>query len=113
MVKKDLSATYQTTGSDKLTKRIPICFVDAEEAKRIYGVEIRTGGPCPECNASVIVYLSFNPNDSNYYFKCPVCGVWLLWCDINGNYVKKFKKVKSKKSTPLDIDLEEERWWSF
>lgn len=104
-----MSALYSTTGSTELP---PICFVDGEEAKIVYGVETRAGGPCPECKGPVHQTLSFNPTDSSYYFNCPLCNKWIRWCDINGN-LSDFKVVTSRKRTKLDVDLEEGHWWPY
>ncbi len=91
----------KTTGSDELT---PICFVDGVQAAETYvGVSVRKGGPCPVCHAPVDNVLSFNPTDSYFYFNCVVCGVWVRWCDINGNLVS-FTVVTSQKTTSLDND---------
>lgn len=104
-----MSAQFHTTGSGELS---PIIFVDGVEAKAIYGVEIRSGGPCPTCKAPIHITLSFNPCDSNYYLHCPVCGRWYRWTDLNGNLIK-HTKVTSRKRTKLDIDLDEGYWWTF
>ena len=89
------------TGSDELE---PICFVDGVTANQQYGVQIRRGGPCPECRAPVDTVLAFNPSSGNYFFHCPVCGVWVRYCDFNGNLMNELKVVTSQKTTSLDIE---------
>ena len=93
--------TVQTrfTGSDNIE---PICFVDGITASQQYGVAIRKGGPCPECRAPVDNILAFNPTSGNYFFSCPVCGVWVRWCSFDGTLVNEFTVVTSQKTTPVD-----------
>ena len=91
---------YRTTGSNEDT---PICFVDGKTAHDEYGVTIRNGGPCPKCKFPVDTNLHFNPLDSYYYFHCPVCQVWLRWCQFDGT-MDDLAIVSSKKTTGLDID---------
>lgn len=91
-----------TTGSGEAS---PILYVEGSSAKDTFGVEKRYSQGCPNCKGPVVELLSFNPTDSYYYLTgCPVCGKTIRYCDINGNLVKTFTIVTSRKSTPLDID---------
>jgi len=89
------------TGSDSKT---PICLVDGNIAYQNYGVERKSGGPCPGCKFPVSLTLAFNPTDSYWYFgPCPVCLKTYRWMDPNGN-IDDLKEVKSTKRTSLDED---------
>ncbi len=87
------------TGSDS---RTPICLVDGNTANVVYGVERKSGGPCPNCKFPVDLTLAWNPTDSYWYFgPCPVCLKVYRWLDPHGN-LSDLKQVTSTKSTPLD-----------
>ena len=96
------------TGSDELPS---ICFVEGISASQSYGATVRKGGPCPECRAPVDNVLAFNPTDSYYYFHCPVCGVWVRWCDIDGTMAD-LKVVTSTKVTETDEELDPITVWT-
>ena len=95
-------AAHWKTGSGELPA---ILFVDGTGAARTYNVQERKGGPCPECKLPVDQVLAFNPTDSYDYFHCPGCGVWLRWCDEDGNMAD-LKIVKSTKTTDVDENVD-------
>ena len=100
-----MTVQVRFTGSDELE---PICFVEGVQASQTYsGASIRKGGPCPICRAPVDNILAFNPTSGNYFFSCPVCGVWVRWCSFDGTLVNEFTVVSSQKTTPLDQDLDD------
>ena len=95
-----MTRPYFKTGSGELPC---ICFVDGQTAHESYGVDIKSGGPCPKCGFPVETVLYFNPTDGGFYFNCPVCGVWVRWLSSDGT-LSDFKVVTSTKNTDLDED---------
>lgn len=98
----DLSLNLPTfkTGSGE---KPAICFVNGQDAYALYGAVQRYAQGCPNCHGPTNQILSFNPTDSYYYLApCPICGVFMKYCDYNGDLVKTFSVVKSTKTTPLD-----------
>ncbi len=105
---------YQTTGSDSWNNTPAICFVDGITASQQYGVELRKSDGCPNCHGPVDTLLSFNPSSGYYYLApCPICGQFVLYCDVNGNLVSKFEVVKSSKVTEIDQNFEVEDRYDY
>lgn len=104
-----MTVPYRTTGSGESPA---ICFVDGQTANRTYGVSMRSAGMCPNCRFPINQVLAFNPTDSHYYLApCPVCGKFIIYCDIDGNTVNTFTIVSSQKNTPVDNDVDFPNYW--
>jgi hypothetical protein len=89
-----------------------ICFINGDDAYELYGAVKRSVQQCPHCHGPVSQLLSFNVSDSYYYLApCPICGVFLKYCDVDGNLVNKFTVVKSSKTTPLDSEEDFPNHW--
>lgn len=102
-----MSAPYFKTGSDQLPA---ICLVPGKTANQQYGVDIKSGGPCPGCGGTVDVILQFNPLDSYYYFTCPLCLRSYRWLNPDGT-MSDLELVTSRKRTPLDESIDVPNNW--
>jgi hypothetical protein len=85
-------------------------LVDGRTANALYGVDIKSGGPCPGCGGPAEQILQFNPRDSYYYFTCPLCNRAYRYLNPDGS-LSDLKQVKSKKTTPLDEDVDFPENW--
>jgi len=104
-----VSAPYHKTGSDEAT---PICLVDGKTANTQYGVDVKTGGPCPGCGGPIDQILHFNPTDSYWYLLCPLCLGVYRYFDPDGN-LDDLKEVISRKTTELDENIDIPFGWTF